>query len=62
VTRGRKPTAGRFRTRAELVEAVWREWLMTRRNQAQIARAFRVSDGVVASILKDPALKPPQQT
>lgn len=52
--RGPKLTTGRFETREELVEAVWRDYLKTQRNQSQIARAYRVSQGVVGSILSAP--------
>jgi len=49
---GRKPAVGRFQTRGELLDFVWREWITSRRNTTQIALAARVGYGVISRILK----------
>lgn len=54
----RRKTTGRFDTRAKLCEAVWREWLYSKRNQADIARYCRVSPMTVANILNSKEGKP----
>jgi hypothetical protein len=48
---GRRKATGRFDSRDELEAFVWHEWRATPRNQVQIARAARVGEGTVASIL-----------
>lgn len=47
----RKPTSGRFDTRAELCEAIWSEWFHSPRNMTDIARFCRVSATTVANIM-----------
>lgn len=51
--RGPKPTTGRFDTREELVEAVWRDYDADRSAQ-HTAAAYRVSEGTVQKILSGP--------
>jgi hypothetical protein len=48
---GRHKATGRFDSRDELEAFVWHEWRTTPRNQVEIARAARVGEGTVASIL-----------
>lgn len=47
----RKPITGRFETREELCDTVWREWLFSPRNQTEIARFCKVSTATVGKIL-----------
>lgn len=49
--RGRRPATGRFATRAELLEWIWRNYLHTPATPADIARQCRVSSTVVNKIL-----------
>jgi hypothetical protein len=49
--KGKPKTTGQFDTREELVAEVWNRWRNTPSNIADIARAVRVSDGVVHHIL-----------
>lgn len=49
---GRKPAVGRFQTRGELLDFVWREWIYTSRTITQVAAAAGVGYGVVSRILK----------
>lgn len=49
--RGRKLTTGRFNTREELVDWIWRDWLRPGRTQAMVARSAGVSEGTVLKIL-----------
>ena len=51
MTRGKPPTTGRFDTRAELCEFIWREYLHGPRSASQVAVAARVSPQVVHKIL-----------
>jgi hypothetical protein len=51
VSRGRRPTTGRFDTRAELCGWVWSQYQNTPANISDIARQCRVSAAVVAKIL-----------
>ena len=45
VNKGRQPATGRFETRAELVDFIWREYLGTARTITDVARAFAFSFG-----------------
>lgn len=49
--KGRQPATGRFETRAELVDFIWREYLGTARTITDVARAARVGVGTVSRIL-----------
>ena len=53
MTRGRQPTTGRFSTREELVDFVLAQYHNTQASQSDVARAARVSQGVVAKILTE---------
>ena len=48
---GRKPALGRFQTRGELLDFVWKEWVTSRWDTTQIALAARMGYGVVLRIL-----------
>lgn len=50
--KGRKPTTGRFETRAELESAIWDRYLNTPSTIADIAVFTRVSTTTVFNILK----------
>jgi hypothetical protein len=49
--RGRAKSTGRFTSREELCDAVWRNYLGTKANIADVARACRVSASTVSNIL-----------
>ena len=51
----RAPTTGRFNTRLELETFVCLEWLTSKRNLNQIARAARVSSTTVGKIIDQKA-------
>jgi len=50
---GRRLTTGRFDTRQELLEFVWREYTNTSRSVAQVARAARISEATAHKILNN---------
>lgn len=50
--RGPRPTTGRYETRGELVYWAHHWYYSTKMSMAQVARACRVSEGVVINILK----------
>lgn len=49
--RGRAKSTGRFSSREELCDAVWRNYLGTKANISDVARACRVSATTVSNIL-----------
>ncbi len=54
---GRLQTTGRYDTRKELEYWVWRMYLSSDMNMAQIARACKISGPTVRSILDGPSPK-----
>lgn len=52
MAKGRPPVTGRFATRAELVDFVWKAYLGTTRTTSDVARAAQVGYGVVSRILR----------
>lgn len=46
-----KKTTGRYETREELCDLVWRWYTRGAMSQADIARVSRVSEGTIANIL-----------
>lgn len=48
---GRKLTTGRYETRNDLVDTVWRLYKNTDANQSAIAKITKVSESTVATIL-----------
>lgn len=57
-TRGRKPSKGRFDTREELCSFIWRTYLGTKANIADIARQAQVSTTLVSRVLDSGEGKP----
>lgn len=57
--RGRNAHTGRYETREELERMVHTFYAVPGRTMLDVARICRVSHGVVSSILKKPAPKPP---
>ena len=52
MSKGRPPVTGRFATRGELVDFVWRAYLGTTRTTSDVALAAQVGYGVVSRILR----------
>ena len=51
---GRAKTTGRFKTREELVDTVWAQYLYTQATSSEIAKYVQVSDPTVGNILNEP--------
>lgn len=58
-TRGRAKSAGRYETRAELCDMVWRLYRDTKAKVSDIARITRASEGVVHKIIEGKEGMPP---
>jgi hypothetical protein len=58
MNKGRPKTTGRYETRQELEESVWRQYYETAKSIVDISRFCKVSATVVSNILDDKGTKP----